>query len=191
MNPDAYYWNQHYLEGNTGWDLGGPSPPIQEYFDQIEDKTVSILFPGAGIAHDALALFEKEFFNVFILDFAPEPLNRIKDTHPDFPEDHLLYEDFFSHRGSYDFVVEQTLFCAVDPSLREKYAKTAASLLGSSGKLVGVLFNRDFEGGPPFGGSASEYATYFAPHFRSVEMYDCYNSIEPRQGSELFIRMSP
>lgn len=63
-------------------------------------------------------------------------------------------------------------------------------LLRPNGKLVGVLFNRDFEGGPPFGGNVAEYQQIFQKHFNSISMEACYNSIEPRKNSEVFIKVS-
>lgn len=67
---NSEYWNQRYKEASTGWDLGGASPPIQHYFDQVEDKTKSILIPGAGNGHDVIELYERGFKNVYLLDFA-------------------------------------------------------------------------------------------------------------------------
>lgn len=188
LNED--YWNQRYLENKTGWDLGQPSPAIQAYFDQIQDKTVKILIPGAGNGHDVSALFEKGFTNVHLLDYAEKPVNDFLEKHPEFPKNQTHVEDFFQHDGHYDIIVEQTLFCAIDPALRMNYARKAASLLAPNGKLIGLLFNRSFEGGPPFGGSKEEYATYFDETFSGVKMEDCYNSAEPRKDSELFIQLT-
>lgn len=190
MVRDAEYWNERYANNQIGWDLGMPSPPIQAYFDQIEDKNVRILIPGSGNAYDAELLFEKGFENVYVLDFAQHPLDAFKKRNPAFPSNQLIYDDFFKYDGEYDFIAEQTLYCAIDPSMRDSYAEQSSSLLKKGGKLVGVLFNREFEEGPPFGGNSREYAACFAPHFESVELFECYNSVVPRLGSELFIRMT-
>lgn len=183
------YWNQRYLDGATSWDLGTISPPIQAYIDQLTDKSLRILIPGAGSAHEAEYLHQQGFTNVHVLDFAPEAIAAFLKRNPTFPTPNTHVSDFFAHTNTYDLLLEQTLFCAIDPLLRPKYAEHSASLLRADGKLVGVLFNRSFEGGPPFGGSTSEYITYFSPHFREVSMEDCYNSSAPRAGSELFIRL--
>ena len=42
------FWEHKYINGYTGWDIGYASPPITGYVDKIEDKSVSILIPGAG-----------------------------------------------------------------------------------------------------------------------------------------------
>lgn len=181
------FWNQRYEDGSTGWDLGKVSPPIKAYVDQLEDKTLKILIPGAGNGHEAAYLHSCGFTNVHVLDFAPLAIESFLKNNPSFPSDHTHASDFFEFAGNFDLIFEQTLFCAIDPSLRFRYAEKASSLLRKGGKLVGVLFNRTFESGPPFGGSKMEYIETFAPHFTTVSMHECYNSIEPRMGSELFI----
>lgn len=62
-------------------------------------------------------------------------------------------------------------------------------LLSPGGKLAGVLFNRRFEESPPFGGSIEEYETLFKPQFEIKVLAPCYNSIERRAGTEVFINL--
>ena len=95
--------------------------------------------------------------------------------------------DFFKHEGEYDLVLEQTLFCAIDPSKRAEYVKKSSELLAENGKLAGVLFNTHFDGGPPFGGSIEEYNGLFREYLRELSIKECYNSIEPRSGKECFL----
>lgn len=185
----ADYWSERYKDGQIGWDLGMPSPPIEHYAEQLTNKKLTILIPGCGSGYEGEYLFRKGFTHVHLLDFSPEPLVAFKNRVPEFPEIQLHVGDFFEHHGLYDLIIEQTLFCAIDPTLRRAYAEKAASLLKPGGKLVGVLFNRDFEGGPPFGGSVEEYLTYFEDHFSTVSIEPCYNSIAPRSASEVFIKM--
>ena len=98
----------------------------------------------------------------------------------------IITGDFFEHKGQYDLILEQTFFCAIDPALRSCYVTKMHELLKPSGKLVGVLFNRSFDGGPPFGGSKEEYEQLFSKHLHIKKMELCYNSILPRQGAEIF-----
>jgi thiopurine S-methyltransferase len=181
------YWSQRYLNNETGWDVGSPSTPLKEYIDQLENKNIKILIPGCGNAYEAQYLFENGFTNVFVIDLSPIPLQNLKKRLPDFPESQLLEGDFFDLTNHFDLILEQTMFCAIDPRLRMEYARKASELLNEGGKLVGVLFNREFEGGPPFGGTKDEYVTYFSNHFQNVYLEPCYNSIKPRQNSELFM----
>jgi len=190
MNLDKNYWATRYQQNQTGWDIGFCSTPLKEYFDQLTNKELQILIPGAGYAYEAKYLHELGFSQVYVIDLAREPLTHLKEICSDFPESHLILGDFFEHDGQYDLIVEQTFFCAIDPSLREAYVQKMKSLLQPKGKLVGVLFNRDFEGGPPFGGCVEDYRLLFEKHFDAVNMEACYNSIEPRNGNEVFIRVS-
>ncbi|MDG1658802.1 MAG: SAM-dependent methyltransferase [Crocinitomicaceae bacterium] len=183
------YWNIRYLEGATGWDMGKVSPPIKGYVDQLEDKTILILIPGAGNSHEVEYLHRQGFTNVHLLDYAETPMKLFCDRNPDFPKKHVHIEDLFAHEGRYDLILEQTLFCAINPILRQKYADKVSGLLAENGKLVGVLFGCKFEEGPPFGGTRDEYLSYFSSLFRGIEMNPCYNSIEPRSGKELFINL--
>jgi thiopurine S-methyltransferase len=182
------FWKTRYETNQTGWHLNQVSPPIQAYVSQLVDKDLRILIPGAGFGHEADFLFENGFSNVVVLDFVQEALNRIQERNPEQAKEHFVCGDFFAHEGEYDLILEQTLFCAINPLRRTEYAQKCASLLVDCGKFVGVLFNRDFEGGPPFGGNLTEYEHHFSPYFKSLSMKTCHNSIEPRLGSELFVK---
>lgn len=183
------FWSQRYREDNTGWDIGYPSTPLKEYIDQLEDRNIQILIPGCGSGYEAEYLFNLGFKNVFILDLSKEPLKKFTERVPGFPADHVLHGSFFDLEGEYDLILEQTLFCAVDPTLRPEYAKSASRLLKKGGKLVGVMFNFPLEDGPPYGGEIDEYLDYFTPLFSAVSIEPCHNSIKPRQGREVFVKM--
>jgi len=185
---DQSFWSEKYQSNQIGWDIGSISTPIKDYIDQLEDKDLAILIPGAGNAYEAAYLFEQGFTNVSIVDIAKEPLDNFKKSVPDFPKDKILQEDFFTHEGSYDLIFEQTFFCALDPSLRVNYIDKMKDLLKLNGKLVGLLFDfRLDDVGPPFGGSEDAYTIDFKKRFHLKTLAPCYNSIKPRQGKELFI----
>lgn len=187
-NFDQAFWSSKYQEGETGWDMGEVSPPIKAYIDQLDNKEISILIPGAGNAYEAAYLFEKGFVNVTVLDLAKEPLDNFKKRVPEFPNEKLIQQNFFDHKGRYDLIIEQTFFCALDPSLRMNYINKMKSLLKDNGKLVGLLFDfRLSDEGPPFGGDADAYSLAFQKEFNLKTLAPCYNSIKPRAGKELFI----
>lgn len=185
------YWSQRYKEERTGWDIGYPSTPLKTYFDQLTNKKLKILIPGAGNAYEAEYLFQQGFTNVFVLDIAQQPLSDLKNRVPNFPTTQLIHANFFEHEEQYDLIIEQTFFCSFPPSAenRKAYAQKMADLLFTNGKLVGLWFNIPLTGDlekRPFGGDKAEYHSYLNPYFRIKSFELCYNSIPPRQGNELF-----
>jgi thiopurine S-methyltransferase len=183
------FWSLRYEQNQTGWDIGEISRPLKAYIDQLENKDLKILIPGAGNAYEAEYLFQQGFKNVYVADISKKPLKNLKSRVPDFPEKHLLNIDFFEIEDCFDLILEQTFFCALPFDSRTDYAKKSAELLKDNGLLSGLLFNFPLtENGPPFGGSKEEYLTYFSPYFKIEILETCYNSIKPRQGNELFFK---
>ncbi|MEQ9377009.1 MAG: methyltransferase domain-containing protein [Imperialibacter sp.] len=191
MNLDTDFWTKRYREGSTGWDAGAITTPLKAYFDQLTDKQIKILIPGAGNGYEAEYLFKAGFENVSVVDLSHEPLDNLRARVPKLPPDQLIQGDFFHHQGHYDLIVEQTFFCAIDPLLRQSYARKMYELLKPGCKLVGVLFNNPLNNDrPPFGGNAAEYKAYFEPLFDFKVFETCHNSIPPRAGRELFIHLT-
>ncbi|TRZ41580.1 SAM-dependent methyltransferase [Robertkochia solimangrovi] len=187
MKETTAYWETRYRNNETGWDIGYPSPPLKDYIDQLKDKSIRILIPGAGNGYEAEYLFRNGFTDITVLDVAAAPLNNLKERIPEFPADNLIQENFFEHSGQYQLIIEQTFFCALDPNLRSAYAEKMHELMMSGAKLAGLLFDFPLtESGPPFGGCKEEYLEYFRDLFRILTLENCYNSIKPRQGKELF-----
>lgn len=190
MLYDEEYWNARFIGNDTPWDIGQPSTPLKEYIDQLTDKSIRILIPGAGNGYEAEYAYEKGFTNTFVLDIATEAIERFKKRCPHFPVVNIIYQDFFIHTAQYDLILEQTFFCALGKALRKDYVAKMKELLALNGKLVGVLFNREFPfNHPPFGGNKEEYLELFQKKFTSVKIEECYNSIKPRANSELFLQV--
>lgn len=190
MDLDKEFWENKYRDDKAGWDIGSVSTPIKEYIDQLENKDLKILIPGAGNSYEGEYLHQQGFTNVWLCDLAPSSFKNFKNRVPEFPEDHLLAGDFFELSGAFDLILEQTFFCALDPALRPKHAKKMHELLEQGGRLVGLLFDAPLnEDHPPFGGNKKEYLGYFEPLFQIYKMDSCYNSIESRAGRELFINL--
>jgi thiopurine S-methyltransferase len=112
MNSEAFtseqYWSGRYQEGDIPWDTGGPTLPLQTYLDSLEDRDLRILIPGAGSGWEAEYARSIGFKQVFVLDISADALKRLGNRCPKFPRNQLLHEDFFSHRGTYDLILEQT-----------------------------------------------------------------------------------
>ncbi|MDW8297358.1 MAG: SAM-dependent methyltransferase [Raineya sp.] len=185
LNED--FWTQRYQNQQIGWDIGYISTPLQSYFQQLTRKDLRILIPGCGNAYEAEFLVKNDFQDITLVDISGFLVENLKKRFQEYPQVRIYHSDFFQHVGEYDLIVEQTFFCAITPDLRALYAQKMYELLAENGKLVGVLFDREFEQSPPFGGSRAEYINYFQPYFNFKVFETCYNSIPPRAGSELFM----
>lgn len=189
------YWNNRYLTNDFGWDIGEISTPLKTYFQSLTDKNLQILIPGAGNAYEAEWLLNNGFKNTYVCDYAAEPLKNLKSRCSAFPVNQLLQVNFFDLKNlSFDLIVEQTFFCAIDRKLRQRYFKKMEELLAPSGSLVGLLFNTNFDNEatqPPFGGNTQEYLTYIQEtNLKIHKLETCYNSISPRSNRELFIHLT-
>jgi SAM-dependent methyltransferase len=183
---DDNFWSSRYEQQQTGWDLQKVSPPLQAYIDQLKSKDLRILIPGCGKAYEGDYLLLHGFANITLIDISEVLTRKLRQHFAGSPVQ-VVHGNFFEHKGTYDLILEQTFFCALDPALRTAYVQHMHALLAPGGKLVGVLFDRAFEGGPPFGGSRKEYEGLFTPYFSIKTLEPCYNSIAPRAGSEVFI----
>ena len=185
LNPK--YWQNRYETNDSIWDAGEITTPLKEYIDQIEDKSIKILIPGCGNGYEFEYLINEGFENSFVVDFAQAPIDNLKKRMPNCNPKQLITSDFFDLEGSYDFIIEQTFFCALNPELRAKYVQKMFSLLSPKGKLVGLFFQFPLtDVGPPFGGSKEEYLNLFSTNFEIKTIETAYNSIKPREGKELF-----
>ena len=154
LSPTA--WENRYLQGTTGWDLGQPAPALSEWVGSQgpSENTTSAIVLGAGRGYDAL-LFARHGFQVTAVDFAPSAIAALAQeaaaTHLSLV---LLEQDIFSllpqWQGHFNYVVEHTCFCALDPNLRSAYVDLTANLLSPQGELLAVFFTHDRPGGPPF-----------------------------------------
>lgn len=183
---DQDYWDAQYIAKSTGWDLGQVSPPVKSYIDKLKNKNCSILIPGCGNTYEAEYLLQEGFTNITVIDIAPTLVEDIKQKFAANPNIKIIQADFFEHQGKYDLIIEQTFFCALPPTMRQKYVWKMHQLLAEEGVLAGLLFNRAFEVSPPFGGSKEEYETLFKAAFYFLKMDVAANSIAPRANCELF-----
>lgn len=180
------YWENRYQNLETNWDIGTISTPLKEYIDQLTNKSLKILIPGAGNGHEFDYLISKGFENTFVIDIAPTPLNNIRKRNGKF-QNQLLQGDFFEHDEQYDLIIEQTFFCALNPQLRQQYVNKMHQLLHPNGKIAGLLFNFPLTtSGPPFGGNQKIYIDLFENEFIIKTLETATNSIQPRKDRELF-----
>jgi len=188
------FWNKCYQEDDIGWDLGKPTPIFVDWCDSL-DSSKKICIPGSGNGYDPL-YFASKGHNVTAIDFAESPIARLKKESKNkkikinaIKKDIFdLSEEFYNQ---FDYIVEHTCYCAIDPAMRVKYIEVMYNLLKDGGEIVAVLLplNKDSsEGGPPFGVNLNEALDMFSQKFSLIESIRHPLSIKPRFDNEQFVR---
>jgi SAM-dependent methyltransferase len=149
------FWNDRYASGVTPWDLGHVSEPVRVLVERYFPRQGRVLVPGCGRGYEVIYL-AKLGFQVTAVDFADEAvrfLGELAQQSQVQPE--ILAQDIFLlptlYNSSFDVLLEQTCFCAIDPSLRNDYEQLAHRVLRPGGRLLGVFM--EFEEpreGPPY-----------------------------------------
>ena len=135
------FWEDRYLQDAAGWDLGGPTPVFDSIADELNPGKLCII--GCGRGHDAV-MFARKGFKVTAVDFSPSAIQSVKDlaAKSDVPIQ-TVHSDIFllnsKFTNVFDYVVEQTCFCAINPAHRIKYETLVKRLLISGGLLIGLI----------------------------------------------------
>src|SRR5690554_3043107 len=99
---DLDYWKSRWQHGETEWDIGYVSPPIQEYIDQMVNKDKRILIPGCGNAWEGEYLIKQGFNDTWLIDIAPEAVAHFRKRFPQFPPKQIITGDFFELDKKFD-----------------------------------------------------------------------------------------
>ena len=192
-------WEADYRAQTDGWDLAGPTPVLKRLADSGRFPPGRMLVPCAGRGHDARE-FARHRFDVTAIDFsayAVQEMERLAD--PQAPV-HIIQQDMFQlpHEwdGSFDYVLQYTCFCAIDPKRREDYAELIGRLLKPGGTYIDLAFPLDGRpGGPPYAVSEAEIAALFERRgFKLLLEEKPEDSVSPRRGAEkllVFRRTDP
>ena len=188
-NLTARAWEKRYQDRGDRWNLGYPAPPFVSLLDSTDaPQPGKLAVLGCGKGHDAF-FFAESGFEVTGFDFAPSAIleatatARAKGISARFlQQDIFALDRDFAH--SFDYVLEHTCFCAIDPSLRSQYVEVVKSLLCPGGKLIALFYTHNRPDGPPFGVKVREVLDYFTADFEPILFQKAQNSIPRRQGNE-------
>ena len=191
---DADSWNQRYVEGRTGWDLGAPPPALVRILHATPPtpKALRVLVPGAGRGLDAIA-WAQAGHEVVAIDFAPLAVAAMREhTAARGIAMEVLQADIFqlpqAFAGTFDRVWEQTCFCAIPVERRADYVRAMATVLRPGGRLVGLLWNHGEEGGPPFDVRREDVEALFPPLF-TVESIEAVPDSVAGRTPELLVEL--
>ena len=188
-NLTAQAWEDRYQSSGDRWNLGFPAPPFVSLLaSNNAPQPGKLAVIGCGKGHDAF-FFAESGFEVVGFDFAPSAIAEAAATAKarEIPA-LFLQRDIFTldkeFASSFDYVLEHTCFCAIDPSLRSQYVEVVKSLLRPGGKLIALFYTHNRPDGPPFGIKPQKVLDYFAADFETILFQKAKDSIERRQGNE-------
>ena len=106
----------------------------------------------------------------------------------------IIQNDIFllskSLNNYFDYVIEQTCYCAIDPNRREQYERLIYRILKPDGCLIGLWYpiDKPFKiGGPPWGVSISNLKDIFKKNWKITEESFSELSVEKRKNREKLI----
>lgn len=182
-------WDENYEQGTDGWDLGRPTPVFQRLISSRQLVPGRMIVLGAGRGHDARE-FARHGFQVTAVDFSSQAVSEMHRLATAEAPVEILQHDMFTLPDtldhSFDYVLEYTCFCAIDPNRREEYADLAARLLKPNGIYIDLAFPLDGrKGGPPFAVSAFEILDLFqARGFKLISREKPADAIPARRNAE-------
>lgn len=158
--PDRDFWQQRFLQHETPWDRGAPSPQLARWLaDGSLSPGMRIAVPGCGAGHEVIAL-ARAGLEVTALDYAPAAIALVRDR--------LAHEGLSARAieadvlawaadAPLDAVYEQTCLCALHPDHWRSYAAQLARWLRPDGRLALLAMNAPRPGsaqglieGPPY-----------------------------------------
>lgn len=185
---DPEFWSRFYLDGHTPWALGQPSPPIFAWLDASELAPGRACVVGCGTGAEPVALARRGF-EVVGLDLSPIAAERARALAAEQgAELEVLVGDVLDPpeelRGTFDYVLEQTCYCAIHPSDRGRYREGVWSLLRPGGRLFGVFFDVEVPEPPPFGIGLDELREDFRAPWVVEALGRATGSAPGREGKE-------
>jgi SAM-dependent methyltransferase len=187
-------WNERWLNANTPWDMGTAAPP---FVRAVENELIPVggraLVVGCGGGNDA-RLLASQGFEVVGIDVAEKAVERAREIAAEQGiELTFRHADLFAlpeDLSGFDLVLEHTCFCAIDPARRDDYVDAVASVLNPGGRLMGLFFLIEPEGGPPFGATREEIEHRFGRRFTMDHFEMPPDSHEKRLGREALFTMT-
>ena len=182
-------WEADYQRGSDGWDLGGVTPVFRNLLENGQLSPGKMLVVCAGRGHDARE-FARHGYQVTAVDFSPfaaQEMSRL--AVPGTPMEILQRDLFTLPHGldeTFDYVLEYTCYCAIDPKRRTEFVDLIERLLKPGGIYISLAFPLTQKiGGPPFAVTVSELLRLFQERgFKLIEREQPSESVPQRRGAE-------
>jgi len=167
-------WSERYRARETPWNLGGAHPDLVRRLGAGElgprDGSRSVLVPGCGHGHDALALAGAGLV-VTAVDIVHDLRDHLEEKLAALGGSFAVADALALEGMQFDLVFDHTFFCAIDPSRRADWGAMIRRVLRPGGALAALVypFSKPIEaGGPPWGVSRDAIEAAVGAGFESV-----------------------
>lgn len=189
-------WNARHAAGDTPWDMGQPSPPLLAFLNEgILPAGRRVLVPGCGRGFEVALLAHAGYAAVGV-DLAPAAIAAARAVVGERAGAELLCLDFFASvealmERRFDWVFDQTFFCAIPPVFRLDYARVLAAILRPGGEVWALSMRTDTTEGPPYDSLPEDYINLLSGvGFELVARRPLDAESHPaRRGRETLVRM--
>lgn len=195
MNENsAHFWEEKYTDQMTPWDLGRATPVFERLVKSGRFPPGKLIVLGAGRGHDA-RLFARHGFDVTAVDFAAEAVNYMRQNNEANHPVTVIQADIFElpdgFSSQFDYILEYTCYCAINPARRDEYARLAFHLLKPDGLWIALAFPiGSRSGGPPYVIQPDQVVARMAQHgFVLLHRETPPDSAEGREGIEELLVM--
>ena len=188
------FWDEKYLNKEDTWELNHPTRVFVDLLNSpLKLKKGKLLVLGCGSGNDAI-LFAEKGFKVTANDFSSEAISRAKKNAEvrrakiEFVQKDLFdLGDLFPEK--FDFVLEYTTYCAIDPSRRIEYREIVHKVLRNTGLFIALFFPLKNKAGhyPPFSVDAIETYNIFSENFKLKYFEKPKSSVKPRLNNEVLM----
>jgi methyl halide transferase len=185
---DPEFWDAFYKANHTPWAVGSPCPAFFYYLDrQPQLAPGRVLVVGCGLGLEP-AEFVRRGFDVTAIDLSEYVVEKAKNLGP--PQDHLRFlaanvcvppPEF---EARFDYVFEQTCYCAIAPVDRPAYVQSVCRMLKPNGHLFGVFYRFDHGNYPPYPITREELFSDFSEFFDFKILEEAAHSAADRKGRE-------
>lgn len=181
-------WQDHYEKNDLGWDLGRASPPLARWIEENSIAPCRVIVPGCGRGHEVLHLAEKGF-EVTAVDFTAGAVDHVSRALAErglrgTPMQRNFFDLESQYDGAFDLMLEQTFFCAISPRERPAYVNTACRILKPGACLLGLFYQTNESGGPPFNTTRDDILHHFSPRFEIEHLEKTPHSVDRRKDRE-------
>lgn len=189
FDPRELEWQRRYEQNDTPWDKGLPAPSLATF---LRERPISgrVLVPGCGRGHEVRLLGSQPGVSAVGLDLSPTAVAQARGLSAGLPGIEFIQGDFFKLppdlKSAFDWIVEHTCFCAIEPRQRPGYVAAASAALRPGGNIFAIFYlNPGSETAPPFRISREELSALFDPHFLLLEEWVPRECFPGREGREL------